>query len=44
MNKFYKGYDNIEASDTFKQRMVRTLQSETKAEQRWRSASRPSEG
>ena len=32
MNKFYKGYDDIEASVAFKSRMVQTLQSETKAE------------
>ena len=32
MDKFYKGYDDIAASATFKQRMVRTLQSETKEE------------
>lgn len=32
MNKFYKGYDDITASDTFKQRMVRTLQSQTREE------------
>ena len=32
MNKFYKGYDQITASDTFKSRMVLSLQSETKAE------------
>ena len=32
MNKLYKGYDDITASDAFKQRMVRTLQSEAKAE------------
>ena len=32
MNKFYKGYDHITASDTFKQRMVRTLQNETREE------------
>ena len=29
MNKFYKGYDDIQASDMFKQRMVRTLQNGT---------------
>lgn len=28
MNKLYKGYDSITASDAFKQRMVRTLQNE----------------
>ena len=32
MNRFYKGYDDITASEPFKQRMVRTLQSETKGE------------
>ena len=32
MNKFYKGYDDIRASDTFKQHLVRTLQSEAKLE------------
>lgn len=32
MNRFYKGYDDIAASDTFKQRMVRTLQSEARGE------------
>ena len=32
MNRFYKGYDNITASDTFKSRMVRTLQKEAKME------------
>ncbi len=32
MNKFYRGYDNITASAAFKQRMVRTLQSETTEE------------
>ena len=32
MNRFYKGYDDITASDTFKSRMVRTLQSETREE------------
>lgn len=32
MSKFYKGYDGITASEPFKQRMVRTLQSETRGE------------
>ncbi len=32
MNRFYKAYDDITASDTFKQRMVRTLQNETREE------------
>ena len=32
MNKFYKGYDDITASDAFKGRMVRTLQSEMEEE------------
>ena len=32
MNKLYKGYDDIEASDAFKQRLVRKLQSESKME------------
>ena len=32
MNKFYRGYDDITASAAFKQRMVRTLQSETREE------------
>lgn len=32
MDKFYKGYDDIAASASFKQRMVRTLQSETAEE------------
>ena len=32
MNKLYKGYDDITASEPFKQRMVCTLQSEAKTE------------
>ena len=32
MSKLYKGYDDIVASDAFKQRMVRTLQNEVSAE------------
>ncbi len=32
MNKFYKGYDDITASDIFKSCMVRTLQNESRAE------------
>ena len=39
MNRFYKGYDDIEASDVFKQRMVRTLQSEARTEEPVRIAS-----
>ena len=41
MNRFYKGYDDITASDTFKSRMVRTLQSETKGETAARSLRLP---
>ena len=41
MNKFYKGYDSITASEPFKQRMVRTLQSETKGETATRSLRLP---
>ena len=41
MNKFYKGYDHITASEPFKQRMVRTLQSETKGETATRSLRLP---
>lgn len=37
MNKFYKGYDSIQASAAFKQRMVRTLQNEEKTPERQRS-------
>ena len=32
MNTLYKAYDDIKASDAFKQRMVRTLQSEVAVE------------
>lgn len=41
MNKFYKGYDSITASEPFKQRMVRTLQSETRGETATRSMRLP---
>ena len=41
MNRFYKGYDDITASEPFKQRMVRTLQSETKGETAARSVRLP---
>lgn len=41
MNRFYKAYDDITASEPFKQRMVRTLQSETRGETATRSLRLP---